>query len=104
MPGGWGFFPCCEVTKKPKTLLPWRPWNPGVKRLQFLVCGGVFVCVCIGRSASQLPLALSSPQIGHAASERSGEGGPWVLQLPWKQPIFRSAAVSGVERLYLAEA
>lgn len=32
-------------------------------------------------------------------SEWRGKGGPWVLWLPWKQPIFQSAAVLGVERL-----
>lgn len=43
-------------------------------------------------------LSFPDPPIRCAACEWRGEGGPWVLRLPWKQPIFRSAAVLEVER------
>lgn len=46
------------------------------------------------------PLVLPTPPnlAMQFVSERREKGGPWVLQLPWKQPIFQSAAL-GVERL-----
>lgn len=52
------------------------------------------------------PLALLTPQILYMqlVSEWRGKGGPWLLRLPWKQPIFQSAAVLGVERPLLTEA
>ena len=49
------------------------------------------------------PLHPSSLDV-QLVSEQRGKGGPWVLRLPWKQPIFQSAAVLGVARRLPAEA
>lgn len=53
---------------------------------------------------SQFPRPSPHPKLGLTACEWRGKGGPWVLWLPWKQPVFQSAAVLGVERLLPAEA
>lgn len=57
--------------------------------------------VCGGGSASQLPWPPHPPNLDvQLVSEWRGKGGPRVLRLPWKQPVFLSAAVLGVERGY----
>jgi len=61
-------------------------------------------CVQEGQHLSS-PGPLHPPNLDvQLVSEERGKGGPWVFRLPWKQPIFQSAAVLGVERRLPAEA
>lgn len=62
------------------------------------------VCVQEGQHLSS-PGPLHPPNLDvRLVSEQRRKGGPSVLRLPWKQPIFQSAAVLGVERGLPAEA